>query len=108
VAETFTVLELADVELRPGTDRVRHLAVRYAAKEAFIKAWSSAARGRPQALEQVALKEIEVVTDARRRPSLRLHGRVRDAVETLELSGIHVSLSHDGGVAAAVVLVERD
>lgn len=106
VAETFTLLELAEVESRPGSDPVPHLAARFAAKEAFLKAWSSANRANPPALSHVSLREIEVVSDARRRPSLRLHGAVARAVATLGLAGCHVSLSHDGGVATAMVILE--
>ncbi|GMV44567.1 MAG: holo-[acyl-carrier-protein] synthase [Myxococcales bacterium] len=85
----------------------RHLAARFAAKEAFVKAWSSANwAGRP-ALTGVDLREIEVVTDGWGRPALRLHGRVAGAVEPLLPLRLHVSLSHDGPVAVAVVVMER-
>lgn len=106
-AQTFTMLELAEVASRPGTDRTPHLAARFAAKEAFIKAWSAANRAHPPALPTVLLHEIEVVSDARHRPSLRLHGQVAQAVAPLELIGLHVSLSHDGSTATAMVVLER-
>lgn len=94
--------------------RVLHLAGRFAAKEAFVKAWSSARRGRPPALDpgDLDLRDIEVVDDGFGRPAIRLHGAVRRAVAelttTTTTSAIHLSISHDGGVAAAVVVLEAD
>ena len=96
-----------------GTDRerqARHLAGRFAAKEAFVKAWSSARRGRPPALapDDLDLRDIEVVDDGFGRPGLKLHGAVCRAVAELAPSpeAIHLSVSHDGGTAAAVVVLE--
>jgi holo-[acyl-carrier protein] synthase len=91
--------------------RALHLAGRFAAKEAFVKAWSSARRGHPPALDpaELDLRDIEVVDDGFGRPALRLHGAVRRAVAELASGGApaaHLSISHDGGVAAAVVVLE--
>lgn len=108
VAGTFTPLELAEVASRPSSDKVPHLAARFAAKEAFIKAWSSAARGRPQALVSVDLRHIEVMSDGRGRPSLRLRGQVQEAVASLGSLILHLSLSHDGPIATAMVVLEWD
>lgn len=103
VEGTFTPAERRDAA---RTDPARHLAARFAAKEAFVKAWSSANfAGRPR-LSGVDLREIEVVTDGWGRPSLRLHGRVAAATAPLGPVRLHVSLSHDGPMAAAVVIVE--
>jgi holo-[acyl-carrier protein] synthase len=99
----FTAGERADAAR--GTDPARHLAARWAAKEAFLKAWSGASFGQPPALARADLQEIEVIRDAWGRPALRLHGAV--ATLTAELRA-WVSLSHDGPVATAVVVLERD
>jgi holo-[acyl-carrier protein] synthase len=107
VQGTFTSGEQERVETRPSPDRVPHLAVRFAAKEAFIKAWSTANTGRIPALKSVDMREIEVVQDAHGRPALRLHGAVNAAYQTQDLGTVHLSLSHDGDVAAAFVVVER-
>jgi holo-[acyl-carrier protein] synthase len=104
VEGTFTAAERDDCEGRASRDPARHLAARYAAKEAFLKAWSGGMTGAP-ALAGVDYREIEVVTDAWGRPSLRLHGTVARKVGECRL---HVSLTHDGGYAAASVLMERD
>jgi holo-[acyl-carrier protein] synthase len=104
VAATFRPAERRDL---PDDDvrRTRHLAGRFAAKEAFLKAWSSTNRGNPPTLspEDLDLREVEVVHDAHGRPAIRLHGPVREAVATLV---VHLSISHDGGTAAAVVILE--
>ena len=108
VAGTFTPLELAEVASRPAADKTPHLAARYAAKEAFVKAWSAAARGHPQALLSVDLRQIEVVSDVRGRPSLHLRAQVKEAFSRLGVLRSHLSLSHDGPVATAMVVLERD
>lgn len=86
----------------------RRLAARFAAKEAFVKAWSSSRYGRTPALGEWAPSEVEVVGDVHGRPSLALHGAIASAVHTLlgERWTAHLSLSHDGPVAAAVVVLE--
>ena len=103
VEGAFTEAERREAEARPDHDPARHLAARYAAKEAFLKAWSGAAFGRTPVLVGVDLREIEVVSDGYGRPALRLHGRLRELVGEV---AVHVSLSHDGGVAGAVVVLE--
>jgi holo-[acyl-carrier protein] synthase len=102
----FTAGERRDSRGRASSDPALHLAARYAAKEAFVKAWSSARWGTPPALSEVALREVEVVTDRWGRPTIRLHGAVAQAVADLGPLGVHLSLSHDGPFAAAVVVIE--
>jgi len=92
--------------------RCQRLAARFAAKEAFVKAWSGARAGRAPALAAVDLREIEIVDDGHGRPALRLHGAVAAALEllTAELGlttapRAHLSLSHDPPTAAAVVVL---
>jgi holo-[acyl-carrier protein] synthase len=85
--------------------RVWHLAGVFAAKEAFVKAWSASRRGRPPLLDAVDLRDIEVFDDGYGRPGLRLHGAVREALAEAA-PAVHVSISHDGGVAVATVILE--
>jgi len=107
VRATFTVGEQAAAEARPDKDPARHLAVRFAAKEAFIKAWAGARWGRPPLLAQVDLREIEIVCDAWERPRLILHGAVATAILAAQRAvTAHVSLTHDGDHASAVVVLE--
>ena len=116
----FTVRERREARRRSedtGSTEAEHLAVRWAAKEAFIKAWSQALNTRAGGAsapvivpDDVDWSDIEVVTDRWGRPSLRLRGAIARAVETSlgEGSGRPgawpVSLTHDGDWAAAIVL----
>lgn len=88
----------------------RHLAARWAAKEAVIKAWSAALYGMPPPIPPDLLRwaEIETVCDAWGRPTVRLGGEVaRQVAATLgDDTRWNVSLSHDGGSAIAFVVLE--
>ncbi len=106
-AGTFTVAERRDAQGRSSADPARHLAARHAAKEAFIKAWSVARWGSPPALASVDMTEIEVLTDGHGRPGLRLSGQVAAAVADLGPIRSHLSMSHDGDQAVAMVVLER-
>jgi len=109
-ARTFT-----DAERRTATARAAqgsgrpamHLAARFAAKEACLKALSQALAPEPLPRALADLREIEVVSDADGRPSLALGGQLRVLALRAGISGLHVSLSHEGGLAAAVVIAER-
>ncbi|MCB9737473.1 MAG: holo-ACP synthase [Deltaproteobacteria bacterium] len=105
-AATFTRAEVLASEARPGHDPARHLAARFAAKEAAVKAWSSSRWGQAPTMERADLREIEVVADAWGRPQLRFHGSVRAALGALGVEAAHVSLSHDGDHAIAFVSLE--
>ncbi len=107
VEEVFTLAERRIARARAGQQPARHLAARFAAKEAMIKAWSSALFGQPPPLPHLSLREIEVVHDAYSRPALRFHGQVSDAMQALFPYTTHLSLSHDGDTAAAIVLLEQ-
>jgi len=96
----FTPGERADIAERGGT--ARHWAVRWAAKEAVVKAWSASMFGEPPILGDEALAQIETVTDAWGRPRIALHGEV--ARELADFS-LDVSLSHDGDHAIAYVVL---
>ena len=78
--------------------RPESLAARFAAKEAVAKAL-----GAPGGLRW---RDAEVVTDATGRPRLVLHGGVAAEAEAQGITTWHLSLSHDGGVATAVVVAE--
>ena len=100
-AEVFTPGERRDASGRT-TDPARHLAVRWAAKEAVVKAWSASVHGTAPVMGDEALRLIEVVTDAWGRPRIRLHGEV---AKHLEGCAVEVLLSHDGEYATAYVVL---
>jgi holo-[acyl-carrier protein] synthase len=86
----FTPVELS----RP----LASLAARFAAKEALAKAL-----GAPAGLHWI---DAEVQTDETGRPSMVLTGSVARRADQLGASRVHVSLSHDAGIASAVVVLE--
>jgi len=100
----FTVGERSDAASRASGDPARHLAARFAAKEAFVKAWSGGFFGAPPRLDRVDLRHIEVIADAWGRPALRLAPPLAERVGPLRA---HLSLSHDGDHAIAQVVLER-
>ncbi|HRV70241.1 MAG TPA: holo-ACP synthase [Marmoricola sp.] len=87
----------------------QHLAARWAAKEAFLKAWSESRFGKTDVIApgQVDFQDIEVRCDALGRPSLRLHGPIAAALVGCTT---RVSLSHDldADTAIAIVVLQED
>jgi holo-[acyl-carrier protein] synthase len=75
------------------------LAARFAAKEALAKAL-----GAPGGMHW---HDAEVRTDGVGRPWLELTGTVAARAQALDVTGSHVSLSHDAGIASAVVVLEK-
>jgi holo-[acyl-carrier protein] synthase len=76
------------------------LAARFAAKEALAKAL-----GAPRGM---LWTDAEVVSGAAGRPFLQVTGTVAAVAEQLGVTRWHLSLSHDGGIASAVVIAEAD
>ncbi|GAA4852770.1 holo-ACP synthase [Kitasatospora terrestris] len=74
------------------------LAARFAAKEALAKAL-----GAPAGLRWT---DAEVLVEESGRPVLRVTGTVAARAAELGVKSWHVSLSHDAGVASAVVIAE--
>ena len=54
----------------------------------------------------MAWTDAEVLVDDRGRPSLAITGTVRERADSLGVAHLHLSLSHDGGIAAATVVAE--
>ena len=77
---------------------VHSLAARFAAKEALAKSL-----GAPVGLRWL---DATVVQDSSGRPSLRVSGTVEARADDLGVSSFHLSLSHDAGIASAVVVAE--
>ena len=80
--------------------KFEHLAARFAAKEATLKALGTGITG------WASMQEVEVVHDAAGRPEIRLRGGVLRRARSLGVKATHLSISHTEGVAAAVVVLE--
>jgi len=78
-----------------------HVAGRFAAKEAAMKALGTGWRG-------VAFREISVRRDPRGKPRLELSGRALERAERLRVRSMEVSITHTADVAAAVVALLTD
>jgi holo-[acyl-carrier protein] synthase len=84
---------------RSGNPRsAESLAARFAAKEAVAKAL-----GAPTGLHW---HDCEVVADPDGRPWLTVSGTVAEAAAKMDIGRWHLSLSHDGGIASAMVVAE--
>ncbi|BBC35953.1 Holo-ACP synthase [Streptomyces graminofaciens] len=86
--------------LLPSGDRrgIASLAARFAAKEALAKAL-----GAPAGLHWT---DAEVCVESSGQPRLRVTGTVAARAAELGVKSWHISLSHDAGVASAVVVAE--
>ncbi|GGP80856.1 holo-ACP synthase [Streptomyces virginiae] len=89
----------AELTLPSGERRgTASLAARFAAKEALAKAL-----GAPAGL---LWTDAEVYVEDSGQPRLRVSGTVQARALALGVKSWHISLSHDAGVASAVVIAE--
>jgi len=78
-----------------------HYAARFAAKESFLK---SLGIGLGMGIR---LKEIEVINNPQGRPVLEIHERIKDNLDKLGITTIHLSITHTRDHAHAVVILEK-
>lgn len=74
------------------------LSARFAAKEAVIKAITTE--------DTIPLRDIEVIILDSGKPSIRPGVKLREVLEALCISNIHLSLSHEKNYAVAYALLE--
>ncbi len=74
----------------------QHVAGRFAAKEAAMKALGLGWRG-------LAFRDIEVGRDPRGKPLLAFHGKALERAGALEVLSAEVTITHGRDIAAAVV-----
>ncbi|MFT4213701.1 MAG: holo-ACP synthase [Microbacterium sp.] len=74
------------------------LAARYAAKEALIKALGGS--------DGVHWTDIEIASEPSGRPVFALRGQTSETVAGRGIHTMHLSLTHDAGLAAAYVIAE--
>lgn len=104
VARTPRVLArlFTDAEQMSGEARrsLRSLAARFAAKEALIKALGDSTG--------VRWHDMAIVSDRLGNPSFRVYNALERIIAAKGISRLHVSLSHDAGVAVASVVAEGE
>ncbi|MGI8723735.1 MAG: holo-ACP synthase [Geodermatophilaceae bacterium] len=97
-AKLFTEVEQTNASGRPR--HAESLAARFAAKEALAKAL-----GAPGGM---AWTDAEVHADDNGDPRLEITGTVAARAAALGVTRLHLSMSHDGGIASAVVIAEGE
>ncbi len=100
--ERFAQRICTEAELRDlsGRDLAIGLAGRFAVKEAFAKALDGA--------PGVGWHEVQVRRTSTGKPELSLSGRALGSVARVGARAWHVTITHDAGIAAAVVILEAD
>jgi len=79
---------------------VHSLAARFAAKEALIKALGDSSG--------VTWHDMPIVSDGLRNPSFELTGGVESIAKARGITSLHLSMSHDAGIAIAYVIAEAE
>jgi holo-[acyl-carrier protein] synthase len=91
--ELFTADEQA--HWRKKRQRYEHLAGRFAAKEAVLKAFGTGLR------QRMRWTDVEIVSGTAGRPEVRLHGEVAEQARKRGLEDLDLSISHAEGLAVA-------
>ena len=94
----FDARELLIIRER-GKGMIRSLASHFAAKEAFCKALGTGFSG-------IVLKDIMVLNHKDEMPILHAEGSAMEAIKASGINKIHISLTHDGDIALAFVVLE--
>jgi holo-[acyl-carrier protein] synthase len=97
--EGFLHRVYTEPELKLYRKKPSSLAVRFAAKEAVIKAL-----GKPNGA--VSLREIEILSDPYGKPVVKLYDKAQEQARGLGLDRFAISLSHSREYAVAIVAGE--
>ena len=95
--ERFLKRVFTDLEIAYCRGRIRELAVRFAAKEAMMKALGTGIRG-------VGWRDVEILADHRGKPLVYLHDRAASRAEALGMGAPEVSMTHLHNLALAFVV----
>lgn len=99
LSRVFSPEEIASCEESPL--RAQAYAARFAAKEAFVKALGTGFSG------GIAPVQITVGVKDGKRPAINLVGAALRATQAMNISAVHVSLSHTPQTASAIVITEN-
>lgn len=97
--ERFLHRIYTEPELRLCRKKPASLAIRFAGKEAVMKALGTGAKG-------ISWREIEILPDSRGKPLVHLYGKAQNKAESLGLDGLAISLSDSREYAIAFVVGE--
>lgn len=88
-----------DSELSLCQMKLPSLAVRFAGKEAALKALGSQTKG-------IGWRDIEILSDSGGKPVVHLYSKARNQASNLSLDNLAISLSHSREYAIALVIGE--
>lgn len=77
-----------------------NLAARFAAKEAVLKALGTGMSN------GIGFRDVEVTREKGESPEITLYGKAKELAESLGVKKVHLTLSHDGGIAVAFTVFE--
>jgi holo-[acyl-carrier protein] synthase len=101
--EHFLVKIFSDNEIGEGMKRRKnapYFAARFAAREAFVKALGTGfGRG-------VSFRDITVRKEGSGRPELLFSARTEPLLKARGIERCHISITHDGDCAQAIVILE--
>ncbi len=97
--DLFTSCEINYCESK--INKAQHYAARFAAKEAFLKALGTGL------INGMRFTDIEIQNDEAGKPCIQLYGKVLEYYHQHNISSIHLSISHIGSIANAIVLTEK-
>ena len=99
--ESFLQRVYTEPELSLYQEKPSSLAVRFAGKEAVIKALGTKNKG-------IAWREIEILPDSSGKPLVHLYGKAQNEASGLGLAQLAISLSHSKEYAIAFVIGETE
>lgn len=99
VNKILTAVELEIYYTR--RDKVKFVAKRFAAKEAFAKACGTGLRG------VIQLRNLSVLNDALGRPYFVVSPAVQDWLSVHQITSCHLSLSDERSLSSAFVVLEK-
>ncbi|MCK5029332.1 MAG: holo-ACP synthase [Bacteroidales bacterium] len=82
-------------------NKAQRFAARYAAKEAFLKALGTGWR------DGITFKDIDIINDDLGKPEIFLSGIAKQIADKLEVTAIHLSMSHTEKLANAFVIINN-
>ncbi len=94
--ERFLHRVYTEPELRLCRNKPSSLAVRFAGKEAVMKALGTGTKG-------ISWREIEILAEPSGKPLVHLYGKAQDKADGLGLDRLAISLSHSKEYAIAFV-----
>ena len=97
--ERFLRRVYTETELKLCREKPPCLSIRFAGKEAVMKALGTGARG-------ISWKDIEILAEPSGKPFVQLYGKAQDKAESQGLDQLAISLSHSQEYAIACAVGE--